>query len=116
MWLAEPSVVCAVGSNWQNRAELDADAIRRANHIVCDSIAACRIEAGDFTDALERGLFDWAQAVELADVVAGRAVGRSSRGGVSIFKSVGLAIEDVALGSKLLQLAQAQGVGQPLPL
>ncbi len=116
MWLAEPSLVCAVGSNWLNRAELDADVIRRADHIVCDSIAACRIEAGDFTDALERGMFDWSQAVELADVVTGRAVGRGSRKGVSLFKSVGLAIEDVALGSKLLQLAQEQGIGQPLPL
>ncbi|HWC89225.1 MAG TPA: ornithine cyclodeaminase family protein, partial [Pirellulales bacterium] len=116
VWLAEPSVVCAVGSNWLNRAEIDADAIRRADHIVCDSVAACRIEAGDFTDAIERGMFDWAQAVELADVVAGRAVGRGSRGGVSLFKSVGLAIEDVALGSELLQLARLQGIGQPLPL
>jgi ornithine cyclodeaminase/alanine dehydrogenase len=114
-WLAEPSLLCAVGSNWLDRAELDADTISLADHVVCDSVDACRNEAGDFTDAIERGLFDWAQAVDLADVVAGRRVGRGS-GGVSLFKSVGLAIEDVALGSKLLELAQAQGIGVPLPL
>ncbi len=116
MWLAERALVCAIGSNWLNRAEIDADTVRRADRVVCDSVAACRNEAGDFTDAIERGIFDWSKAVELCDVVAGRAVGRGSRGGVSIFKSVGLAIEDVCLGSKLLDLARAQGVGQELPL
>lgn len=116
MWLAERALVCAIGSNWLNRAELDADTVRRADHVVCDSVSACKIEAGDFTDAIERGIFDWSKAVELADVVAGRAVGRGSRGGVSLFKSVGLAIEDVALGAKLLEQARAQGAGQALPL
>lgn len=116
MWLAERTLVCAIGSNWLNKAEIDADTVRRADHIVCDSVAACKIEAGDFTDAIERGIFDWSQAIELADVVAGRAVGRGSQGGVSLFKSVGLAIEDVALGSKLLEQARAQGAGQALPL
>lgn len=116
MWLAERTLVCAIGSNYLNRAEIDADTIRRSDHIVCDSVAACRTEAGDFTDAVERGMFDWSQAGELCDVVAGRAVGRGSRGGVSLFKSVGLAIEDVALGSRLLELARADGAGQELPL
>ncbi len=53
--------------------------------------------------------------VELADVVTGNAVGRSTRESVTLFKSVGLAIEDVALGGKLLDLARAQGIGVELP-
>jgi ornithine cyclodeaminase/alanine dehydrogenase len=114
--LAEGALVCAVGSNWPQKAEIDADVIRRADNIVCDSVEACRIEAGDFRDALERGIFSWSKAVELADVVSGREVGRSNNNSVALFKSVGLAIEDVALGGKLLELARAEGVARTLPL
>lgn len=112
--LAEGTMVAAVGSNWLNKAEIDVNVIRRADNIVCDSIEACRNEAGDFVDALEKGVFDWSCAVELADVVAGQAVGRSTRSSVTLFKSVGLAIEDVALAGKLVDLARAQNAGTEL--
>ncbi len=110
-WLSEGALVCAVGSNWPNRAEVDATTVRRADNIVCDSVECCRREAGDFADALERGLFDWARAVNLADVVAGRAVGRKTADSIALFKSVGMAIEDVALGGLLLDRAAADGAG-----
>jgi ornithine cyclodeaminase/alanine dehydrogenase len=114
--LAEGTLVCAVGSNWPQKAEIDADVIRRADNIVCDSIEACQSEAGDFRDARQRGIFSWPKAVELADVVSGRESGRNNNDSVVLFKSVGLAIEDVALGSKLLELARAQGIGRELEL
>jgi alanine dehydrogenase len=114
--LAEGTVVCAVGANALSRAEIDATTVRRADTIVCDSVAACRHEAGDFADALEKGIFDWSRAVDLADVVVGRAVGRTRNGGVAIFKSVGLAIEDVAMATRLVQLAKEQGRGVMLPI
>jgi alanine dehydrogenase len=115
-WLSEGTLVCAVGSNWLNKAEIDSTTVRRADIIVCDSVEACRGEAGDFVDALEKGIFDWARAINLADVVAGRATGRSRTKGVTIFKSVGLAMEDIALGGRVLQLAREQGVGVELPI
>ncbi|MBX9790266.1 MAG: hypothetical protein K2Y37_15215 [Pirellulales bacterium] len=114
--LSEGTLVCAVGSNWPNRAEIDATVVRRADNIVCDSVECCRREAGDFADALERGLFDWSRAVNLADVVAGRAVGRKSADSIALFKSVGMAIEDVALGALLLERAAAAGAGSKLPI
>lgn len=114
-WLAEGSYVAAVGSNWLTRAEIDSTVVRRADNIVCDSIVACQNEAGDFVDALQKGIFDWSRAVELADVVTGRAVGRGSPQSLTLFKSVGLALEDVAVGGKLLELARREGIGTPLP-
>ncbi len=114
--LAEGALVCAIGSNWPQKAEIDADVIRRADNIVCDNVEACRQEAGDFRDAIERGIFGWTKAAELADVVSGREIGRSNSDSVVLFKSVGLAIEDVALGGKLLQLARSNGIGERLPL
>lgn len=114
-WLAEGTLVCAVGSNWTTKAEIDCNVIRRADNIVCDSVKACQAEGGDFVDALEKGVFDWSRAVDLADVVTGRATGRNTRESIALFKSVGLALEDVALGGKLLELARAKGVGRELP-
>jgi ornithine cyclodeaminase/alanine dehydrogenase-like protein (mu-crystallin family) len=114
--LAEGAMVAAVGSNWPNRAEIDVATVRRADNIVCDSIAACQNEAGDFREAMQCGVFDWTRAAELADVVAGKAVGRNNPQSVTLFKSVGLAIEDVALGGKLLELARASGAGTWLPM
>jgi len=110
--LSEGTLVCAVGSNWPQRAEIDVHTIRRADNVVCDSREACRLEAGDFREAIEKGVFDWSRAVDLADVVAGRAVGRNNRQSVTLFKSVGLAIEDVALGATLVERARARGAGR----
>ena len=114
--LDEGAFVAAVGSNWLNRAEIDATVIRRADNIVCDSIAACQLEAGDFVDARDRGIFDWRRAVELADVVAGRAAARNRAESITLFKSVGLAIEDVALAARIVERARARGMGQYLPI
>jgi alanine dehydrogenase len=114
-WLAEGALVCATGSNWLNKAEIDCHVVRRADNIVCDSVKACQNEAGDFVDAIEKGVFDWSRAVDLADVVVGRATARNTRESIALFKSVGMALEDVALAGKLLQLARQHNVGRALP-
>jgi alanine dehydrogenase len=110
--LSEGALVCAVGSNWLRKSEIDSNTIRRADNVVCDSVEACRHEAGDFQAAMEKGMFDWSQAVDLAEVVVGRAVGRNNRQSVTLFKSVGLALEDVALGGRLLADARTKGIGR----
>lgn len=114
--LQEGALVCAVGSNWLNRAEIDSTVVGRADNVICDSVECCRREAGDFVDALEKGIFDWSRAVDLADVVTGKAVGRNRDDSVVLFKSVGMAIEDIATAAKLIELAREQGVGRELEI
>lgn len=114
--LAQRALVCAVGSNWRNRAEVDSTVVRRADRIVCDDVAACRHEAGDFADALEKGMFDWGRAVNLADVLAGKAPGRSHATDLTLFKSVGLALEDVAVAARLVETARRMSIGTSLPI
>jgi ornithine cyclodeaminase/alanine dehydrogenase-like protein (mu-crystallin family) len=113
-WLTPAALVCAMGSNQWRKAEIDRETVRRAA-AVCDSIDACRGEAGDFAASLESGEFTWDAAVELRDVVAGKRNPRVTDN-IVLFKSVGLALEDVALGGKLLQLARERGLGRELPL
>lgn len=112
-WLEDGAVVCAVGSNWLQKAEIDTATVRRAKRVVCDSVACCQLEAGDFTPSLEAGEFDWSQAVELQQVVAGEIPATS---GIQLFKSVGMALEDVALGHLLLERARERHVGRMLEM
>ena len=67
---------------------------------------ACQHEAGDFVEALEKGIFDWSRAVDLGDVLSGKATARNTRDSIALFKSVGLAILDVAMATRLLELAR----------
>lgn len=114
-WLAEASLVCAAGSNWLQKSELDRDTIEKAELVVCDEVSACQQEAGDFAASLQAGHFHWQEAHELASVVQQGAAWRVQHPGRAVFKSVGLALEDVALGALLLERAQEQGLGSPLP-
>lgn len=115
-WLAPGTLVCAIGSNWLHKAEVDVATVERTHVIVCDSVECCRHEAGDFVAALEAGKFSWDRALDLSSILAGAAPGRESRNDVILFKSVGMAIEDVAVASRLLELARAAGCGETLRL
>lgn len=108
-FLSSQTLVCAMGSNWLQKAEIDVSTVARANTVVCDSIEACQLEAGDFLAAIEQGKFAWSSAMELSAIVAdGR---RQPSRGVTIFKSVGMAIEDVAVAAMLLEQAERAGIG-----
>jgi len=113
--LDEGTHINAIGSNFLNKAEIDLAAIRRADSIVCDSVEQCRLEAGDFVPAIEAGVTDWPLMHELADVVTGRQTGRATAEQVTLFKSVGLAIEDIAMAATIIERAAEAGLGQPLP-
>jgi ornithine cyclodeaminase/alanine dehydrogenase len=115
-WLSEGTHINAIGSNALNRAELDVDTIRRCDIIVADSVEQCQIEAGDFVSALEQGILHWARVIELADVVAGRQTGRAAPENITLFKSLGLAIEDIAVAAPLITLARERQVGSELPI
>lgn len=110
--IAEGTHLCVIGSNFLSKAEVDATTIRRADRIVCDSVDACQLEAGDFVAALEEGGFEWAKAKELRDVVTGNADGRCTPSEITLFKSVGLALEDLAVAAVVYERAMATGLGR----
>ena len=88
-WIADGAHVNAIGSNRINRRELPSDLIVRANLIVCDSIEQAKLEAGD----LAMAPVDWDDP-RIAEVAA---IERRPAGNpLTIFKSLGLGVEDVA--------------------
>ena len=91
----------AAGSNHVLRREIDADAVRMASLIAVDSMEQARMEAGDLTQAERDGAFDWSEACELHDVLAGNRPGRTSAEQITLFESQGLAVEDIAMADFL---------------
>lgn len=113
--LNEGTHVLAVGSNYLTKAEIDVTTIRRADHVICDSLEGCQLEAGDFVPAIEDGSLDWSRVHELADVVVGRETGRAHNEDITLFKSVGLGLEDLAVAVRIFERAREESLGRPLP-
>lgn len=111
-WIAEGTHINAVGSNFLGKAELDTVTLRRAESIVVDSKDQARIEAGDFVQSLEEGSIHWSDIHELGHVIVGRYTGRAHPQDVTVFKSLGIALEDVAVAGKVFEKAQAMGIGK----
>jgi ornithine cyclodeaminase/alanine dehydrogenase-like protein (mu-crystallin family) len=103
--------VNAAGGNMLLRREVDDVAMMRASCLVVDSVDQARIEAGEFVSVLETGRRHWEDFLELRDVVAGTKSARSSPDQITLFKSLGLALEDVAIGKLVYERALAEKVG-----
>lgn len=111
-WVAEGTHINAIGSNFLGKAEIDAVAVRRCDSIVVDSKDQARLEAGDFVQALEEGSIHWADVHELGQVIVGRYTGRAHAQDVTLFKSLGIAVEDVAVAARVYARAQEAGLGR----
>lgn len=113
-WIADGTHVIAVGACRPNQREMPAALLARAR-VVVDSREAAAKEAGDILLARQDGARVDISA-ELGEICAGRAAGREDSRGVTIFKSLGLAVEDVVSGQLVLDRARAAGAGTTITL
>ena len=111
-WLSPGTHINAVGSNHALRRELDAAAVGRASLIVADSIEQARIEAGDLISGFEQMAGRWDEVIELADLLGGKAEGRQTPEQITLFKSNGVALEDIAVAGYIYEQAVIQSRGQ----
>jgi ornithine cyclodeaminase/alanine dehydrogenase-like protein (mu-crystallin family) len=108
--------VNAVGSFSTEAREVDGATVRRAGMVFVDNRSAALAEAGDVVIPLRQGLIGEDDLVELGSVVVGSHPGRTAPDAVTIFKSVGLAVQDVAAGAEVLRRARELGLGAVVPL
>jgi alanine dehydrogenase len=101
-WLSPGSHINAVGAPRPDWRELDDEVLRLARLFV-DSREACLKESGDVIAAA-------AVAGEIGEVVAGKVAGRESKAQITLFKSVGLAVEDVVTAQLVYQRAAQAGM------
>ena len=113
--LAPGAHVNAAGGNHWQRREVDEETVTRSTVIVVDDLDQAKIECGDLMWLEARGTFRWDMAHELQDVVAGRVNGRPSPDSVTLFESMGVALEDIAAAQLVYRKAREQGIGQELP-
>lgn len=115
-WLKPGSHINAIGSNWANRHEIDLPTLQRSDLIVTDSREQAQIEAGDLIIPANIGQFDWSRVSELAEVVAGRGPYRQSPNDITLYKGLGIALEDIATAGLVYRLALERGVGEEIQL
>jgi len=115
-WLSPGQHVNAIGSNFLAKAEIDVEVVRRSSLVTIDSKDQGRLEAGDLVAALDQGVVEWIDVAELGRVVAMRTPGRQSAADITLFKSLGIGLEDIAVAVKVYQKAKEAGVGRWLEL
>lgn len=115
-WLEAGVHINAAGSNALIRQELSEAAVRRCELLAVDAVPTALAEAGDLLSLLEKGRLHSRQLVELGEVIIGSHPGRSGTGEITLFESQGMAIQDLAVALRVLEAAQAQGLGETLPM
>jgi ornithine cyclodeaminase/alanine dehydrogenase-like protein (mu-crystallin family) len=106
----------AVGGNFPQKRELDQAAIDRVNRVCVDSLEQAKLESGDLIQGFANNPARWDSVRQLADVVAGKIPGRERPDEITLFKSNGIAIWDIAAGAKVFELAVQQKRGQKIPM
>jgi ornithine cyclodeaminase/alanine dehydrogenase-like protein (mu-crystallin family) len=114
-WLGPGTHINAIGANYEFRRELDREAVLAASFIATDDREQVQYESADLAGPVKEGLLKWENVFNLADVISGRVRGRSSPDDITLFKSLGVAIEDVALAVRAYEKALERKAGQALP-
>jgi alanine dehydrogenase len=112
-WLAPGTHVNAMGANAASRRELDPQIVLRAALVVTDDIEQAKAEAGEFIDLARTGRLDWNDLLPLHRIV-GSAGFRRDHDAITLFKSLGVGLEDLAIASLLYDRAAASGRFKPL--
>jgi|Deesub1362B_J571_1020462.scaffolds.fasta_scaffold00002_453 ornithine cyclodeaminase len=106
----------AIGSFTPWMQEIPEEVVSRAK-IVVDSREACLEEAGDLIIPLKKGLISPQDIyAEIGDIARGQLPGREDEQEITLFKSVGLAVQDVVAAQLLLEKARQQSIGQEVEL
>ncbi len=110
-WLSQGAHINAVGSSMAKRRELDSEAVVNSKLYV-DSRESATNEAGDFLIPLSEGAVSHDHILgEIGEVLEGSADGRQSADEITLFKSLGMAVEDVAAAQYIYCQAQEKGGG-----
>ncbi|MGB0098601.1 MAG: ornithine cyclodeaminase family protein [Solirubrobacteraceae bacterium] len=116
-WISPGAHVNAIGAGMLNSRELDLDTVA-ASAFFCDSRESLRNEAGEYHLALSQGAIRGEDHVrgELGEVLVGSAPGRRSDEELTVFRSLGLAVEDLAAAEHAVGRARELGLGVEVEL
>ena len=110
-WLADGSTLIAAGPTTWRAKEVDSLTLTRSEKIVVDSIDQATTESGDLSNAVDQGIIQWSQLVELRYVVSGKQSGRDNKDQIIYTKLMGTGVADVAAAKLAYDTAKRLGVG-----
>lgn len=90
--------ITAIGSDTPHKQELDAAILAKADRVIADSRAQAQLR-GEIHKALDAGAIDASRIVEIGDVIAGRAPGRTAPAQITVFDSTGVAVQDIKIAA-----------------
>jgi alanine dehydrogenase len=114
-WLKSGVHVNAAGANAADRREVDAETVIRATVRATDQLDQAKEEAGEYRDLVAAGRLQWSNIVELGDIATGKVGGRHGPADITLFKSLGIALEDIAFADLILRRAVQHGLGKRMP-
>jgi len=113
-WLKPGVHINGIGSHSPRARELDTETMLRAR-IIADKRSACLAEAGDLLIPIQQwALAEESISAELGEILSGQKQGRWNEEEITLFKSVGLAVQDVAVAALVYREASLAGLGQKL--
>lgn len=113
-WLRPGMTIVSVGSTLPEQREIDSEVVARCDRIIADAPEEVDEETGDMQAARAAGVSFEAKLGSLADLMCGRQLGRASNDEITMYKSVGAAIQDVAVAEMCLRNAERDGLGEVL--
>ena len=115
-WLKKGTHINAIGANFPQKRELDAEAVERCDVIAVDSREQSKLESGDLIQVFGQDEKRWSRVAEMADIVAGKTPGRTNPEQITLFKSNGVAIEDIVVAGQIYELARQRKIGREIPM
>jgi ornithine cyclodeaminase len=99
--------ITAVGSDTPDKQELEPTILAKADRVVADSIAQCRIR-GEIAHALRASSIDESALVELGDVISGKAASRTGEDEITIADLTGVAVQDIQIATTIYNTIASQ--------
>lgn len=116
-WLRPGTHVVAMGSHARDRREIDEETLGRATEVAVDCLTTAAMQYGELIEAVESGHLRWESVRPISDFINSESA-RASSGAqdISVYKSGGIGVLDVAVGQIVLENAQKNRRGQPLSI
>ena len=110
-WIKPGTHINGAGSHSPAMRELDTLTVTKSK-VICDLVDACKPEAGDFIIPVQEGKWSWDKVhASLGDVVTNKIAGRENDNEITLFKSVGIAIQDISAAFHVYNKAMGMNVG-----
>jgi ornithine cyclodeaminase/alanine dehydrogenase-like protein (mu-crystallin family) len=110
----EGTHISSIGAHAPDARELDSKTIERASLLIAGLKEACLAEAGDYIIPIDEGIISKDDIISMGDIITGNTSGRTNESEITVFKSVGISAQDVAVGKLVYDRALKAGTGQDI--